>query len=90
MQRLLSEEADAKEKWSPQITETVWGRTNDIVTLPNNETYYFFKIPHKVKPVVAIKQCNTMGVVWLNRMVRVLTVVTLSQRSIYPRWRMGH
>ena len=27
---------------------TVWGVTNDLVTLPNGDVYYYFKIPHKV------------------------------------------
>ncbi len=37
-----------KEPWSPKMVETVWGITQDVVTLPNGNSYYFFKIPHKV------------------------------------------
>jgi hypothetical protein len=39
---------DAGKEWSPQAVETVWGLTDDMVTLVNNHSYYFFKIPHKV------------------------------------------
>lgn len=38
----------AKEGWHPQVMNTVWGVTNDLITLPNGDIYYYFKIPHKV------------------------------------------
>jgi len=28
--------------------QTPWGLTHDVVTLPNQKQYYFFKLPHSV------------------------------------------
>lgn len=42
--------SDAKKgEWLPCVRETEWGVTDDVITLPNNQTFYFFKIPHKVR-----------------------------------------
>ena len=31
-----------------KVTTTPWGLTDDIVTLPNQKMYFFFRLPHKV------------------------------------------
>ena len=43
-----TEEEQAKDRWMPEVVVTPWGLTNDVVTLPNNKKYYFFRLPHKV------------------------------------------
>lgn len=40
------EEGDGQ--WRPENIETSFGTTDDVVHLRNGETYYFFKLPHKV------------------------------------------
>ena len=37
------------EKGERKVVSTPWGLTDDVVTLPNKKTYYFFKLPHKVR-----------------------------------------
>lgn len=41
--------------------ETVWGVTDDMVTLSNNSSYYFFKIPHKVTEIMRLFCVLTFG-----------------------------
>ncbi len=38
----------ANKEWRAQRLATEWGTTDDVVTLGNGATHYFFKIPHKV------------------------------------------
>ena len=38
----------AKGEWKVVHLATEWGTTDDIVTLGNGTTCYFFKVPHKV------------------------------------------
>ena len=38
----------AKGEWKAVHLVTEWGTTDDIVTLGNGTTCYFFKVPHKV------------------------------------------
>lgn len=37
-----------EEIWEAQKLETQFGTTDDVVTLKNGKTFYFFKLPHKV------------------------------------------
>ncbi len=42
------EEEGEEEEWRAQRIKTVFGETDDVVTLGCGQTYYFFKLPHKV------------------------------------------
>ena len=42
-------EVEAPESQEFQMVATKWGITDDIVNLPNRKTYYYFKLPHKVR-----------------------------------------
>ena len=43
-----SKKEAAKGEWKAVRLATEWGTTDDIVTLGNGVTCYFFKVPHKV------------------------------------------
>ena len=42
----------ANKEWRAQRLATEWGTTDDVVTLGNGATHYFFKIPHKVPEMI--------------------------------------
>ena len=39
---------EVKEVWRAERVNTDFGVTDDVVTLRNRQTYFFFKLPHKV------------------------------------------
>ena len=43
------EEEGAEEEWKAKNIGTVFGVTDDLVTLSDGKEYYFFKLPHKVR-----------------------------------------
>ena len=43
-------------EWNAEKVETPFGVTDDIVSLRNGRTYYFFKLPHKVYTYVRMLQ----------------------------------
>ena len=42
------EEDPAGIEWKAVQIQTEWGVTDDVITLGNGKSHYFFKIPHKV------------------------------------------
>lgn len=57
LQLLLGDVDEVTKEWVPQAVETVWGVTDDMVTLANDSSYYFFKIPHKVNKYRLFLMC---------------------------------
>lgn len=45
------EEGAEEEEWKAKNIGTVFGVTDDLVTLGDGKEYYFFKLPHKVRLV---------------------------------------
>ena len=42
-------EGAEEEEWKAKNIGTVFGVTDDLVTLGDGKEYYFFKLPHKVR-----------------------------------------
>ena len=39
---------EIEEAWRAERVTTEWGTSDDVVTIGNGRSYYYFKIPHKV------------------------------------------
>ena len=50
-EQYCEEEGAEEEEWKAKNIGTVFGVTDDLVTLGDGKEYYFFKLPHKVKLV---------------------------------------
>lgn len=56
---VIKNEADVA--WRAEHVATEWGTSDDVVTIGNGRSYYYFKIPHKVCVCLRLESINTGG-----------------------------